>query len=185
MYGLKPDVFDITKLVNELPLHDLLSGNYTSPTISKDKGKKSASSNNDLMQSVRKACSVLQAQKGLQVQNCPEIDNSCIRSDSTGLITVNSTVGQTDVDKGDNCTPLLLSPDEVSLDFFGNGYKNLKYAYKRITLLPANGLSPSPSNNCHLLAVCFLLSNYLFISLILLIVLSSQITNFMLISGCL
>ncbi|XP_057810457.1 uncharacterized protein LOC131024914 [Salvia miltiorrhiza] len=113
MYGLKPDVFDITKLVNELPLHDLLSGNYTSPSISKDKGKKSASSNNDLMQSVRKACSVLQAKKGLQGQNCAEIDISCVRSDSTSLIMVNSTVGQTDIDNGDNYTPLLLAPDEV------------------------------------------------------------------------
>ncbi|KAL1556864.1 hypothetical protein AAHA92_12428 [Salvia divinorum] len=97
-YGLKTDVFDITKLLNELPLHDLLSGNYKSPSISKDKGKKSASSNNDLMQSFRKACSVLQAQ---------------IHSDSTSLITVNSTVGQTGVDKGDDYTPVLLSPDEI------------------------------------------------------------------------
>ncbi|XP_047980049.1 uncharacterized protein LOC125221822 isoform X1 [Salvia hispanica] len=112
-YGLKTDVFDITKLVNELPLHDLVSGNYKSPSISKDKGKKSSSSNNDLMQSFRKACYVLQAQKGLQVQNCAEIENSCIRSDSTSLITVNSTVGQSGVDKGDNCTPVLLSTDEA------------------------------------------------------------------------
>ncbi|XP_042007059.1 uncharacterized protein LOC121755755 isoform X1 [Salvia splendens] len=112
-YGLKTDVFDITKLVNELPLHDLLSGNYKRPSISKDKGKKSASSNNDLMQSFRKVCSVLQAQKGLQVQNCAEIENSCFRSDSTSLIIVNSTVGQTGVGKGDNCTPVLLSPDEA------------------------------------------------------------------------
>lgn len=122
-YGLKTDVFDITKLVNELPLHDLLSGNYKRPSMSKDKGKKSASSNNDLMQSFRKACSVLQAQKGLQVQNCAEIENSCIHSDSTSLIIVNSTVGQTGVDKGDNCTPVLLSPDEVSLSLCGIAIK--------------------------------------------------------------
>lgn len=117
MYGLKPDVFDITKFVNELPLHDMISGNYTSPCISKDKGKRSANSSTDLMQLVRKACSVLQPQKGLQAQNSAEIDNGCIRSDSTGLITANSAVGQADGDKGDNCTPLLLSSDEVSLDF--------------------------------------------------------------------
>ncbi|KAH6777533.1 hypothetical protein C2S52_007004 [Perilla frutescens var. hirtella] len=110
MYGLKPDVVDITKLLNELPLHDLMSGNYTSPCISKDKGKTSASSNSDLMQSVRKACSVIQAQKGLQARNRAEIDNCCIRSDSTGLITVNSAVRQIDVD---NRTPLRRSSDEV------------------------------------------------------------------------
>lgn len=113
MYGLKPDAFDITKFVSELPLHDLLSGNYSSPCISKDKGKKSASSNNDLMQSVRKACSVLQTRRGLPIQNSTEIDNSCNRSDSTSLITVNSAVGQTDVE--DNCTDLL-SSGEVSLE---------------------------------------------------------------------
>lgn len=114
MYGLKPDAIDITKFVTELPLHDLLSGNYSSPCISKDKGKKSASSNNDLMHSVRKACSVLQTRRGLQIQNSAEMDNSCNRSDSTTLVTVNSAVGQTDLDKEDNRTELL-SSGEVSL----------------------------------------------------------------------
>lgn len=118
MYGLKPDVFDITKFVNELPLHDLISGNYTSPCISRDKGTRSASSSNDLMHLVRKACSVLQPQKGLQSQNSAEIDNGCIRSDSTSLITANFALGQADGDKRDNCTPLLLSSNEVSLDSF-------------------------------------------------------------------
>lgn len=162
MYGLKPDVFDVTKLINELPLHDLISGNYTSPCISKDKGKKSASSNSDLMQSVRKACSVIQAQKGLQAQNCAENDNSSIRSDSTGLITVNSAVGQINVD---NCTPLRLSSDEVQ-EFDDKIRKSSiansplytpKYIFERLTLplpkdldllLLSDASKPTSSKNC-------------------------------------
>lgn len=116
MYGLRPDVFDITKHVNELSLHELIRGSYTCPCIAKDKGKKVTSSNNDLLRSVRNACSVLQAQKVLQAQNCTEIDNSCVRRVSTGLVTVTSAVGQTDGQKGDSCTAVLPSSEEVCLD---------------------------------------------------------------------
>ncbi|KAI3453761.1 hypothetical protein Pfo_010424 [Paulownia fortunei] len=113
IYGLKPDVFDITKYVDEPSLDELLRGSYTCPCIAKDKGKKAANSNSNLLQSVRNACSVLQAQKVLQAQNCAEIDNSCIRKVSTGLVTVSSAIGQTDGYKGDSCTADLPSSDKV------------------------------------------------------------------------
>ncbi|KAG8382191.1 hypothetical protein BUALT_Bualt05G0051100 [Buddleja alternifolia] len=64
IYGLKPDVFDITKYVEELSLGELLHGSCTSPSIAKDKGKKPANSSSNILQSVRKACSLLQDQRG-------------------------------------------------------------------------------------------------------------------------
>ncbi|KAL8498530.1 hypothetical protein ACS0TY_021746 [Phlomoides rotata] len=110
-YGLKPDVFDITKYVNERPLHELLRGSDT--CIAKDKGKKATSSNNDLLQSVRSVCSVLQAKKVLHAQNYAEVDNSCIRRLSSGFITVNSVVGQTDGEKGHSYSADLPSSNQV------------------------------------------------------------------------
>ncbi|PIN01559.1 hypothetical protein CDL12_25934 [Handroanthus impetiginosus] len=112
IYGLKPDVFDITKYVNEPSLDELLHGSDSCPCVAKDKGKKAANSNNNLLQSVRKACSVIQAQKVLQSQNCAEIDN-CIQKVSSGLVTVSSAGGHTDGEKRDGCTADLPSPDKV------------------------------------------------------------------------
>ncbi|KAL0297582.1 UNVERIFIED_CONTAM: hypothetical protein Sradi_6810300 [Sesamum radiatum] len=113
VYGLKPDSFDITKYVKELSLDGLLRGSYGSPSIAEDNGEKAPNSNNNLLESVRKACSVLQAQKVLQAQNCAEIDTSCTQKGSTSLVTVNSALGQTDDDKGDNCAADLPLSDKV------------------------------------------------------------------------
>lgn len=98
-------------------MHELLCGSDTSPCIAKDKGKKATSSNNDLLQSVRNVCSVLQAKKVLNAQNYAEVDNSCIRRLSTGFATVNSLVGQTDGEKGYSCTADLPSSNQVCLNF--------------------------------------------------------------------
>ncbi|KAK4422565.1 hypothetical protein Salat_1839000 [Sesamum alatum] len=103
IYGLKPDSFDITKYVNEVSLDELLHGRYSSPSITEDKGEKAPNSNSNLLESVRKACSVLQAQKVLQAQNCAEIDTSGTQKGSTSLVTSSSAIGQSDDDKGDNC----------------------------------------------------------------------------------
>ncbi|KAL0447871.1 UNVERIFIED_CONTAM: hypothetical protein Slati_1915000 [Sesamum latifolium] len=92
---------------------ELLHGSYSSPSTAEDKGEKAPNSNNNLLESVRKACSVLQAQKVLQAQNCAEIDTSCIQKGSTSLVTVNSAPGQTDDDKGDNCAADLPLSDKV------------------------------------------------------------------------
>ncbi|KAL0327748.1 UNVERIFIED_CONTAM: hypothetical protein Sangu_1852800 [Sesamum angustifolium] len=113
VYGLKPDSFDITKYVKELSLDGLLRGSYGSPSIAEDNGEKAPNSNNNLLESVRKVCSVLQAQKVLQAQNCAEIDTSCTQKGSTSLVTVNSALGQTDDDKGDNCAADLPLSDKV------------------------------------------------------------------------
>ncbi|KAL8053923.1 hypothetical protein ABFS82_05G106800 [Erythranthe guttata] len=114
IYGLKPDEFDITKHVNELSLDELLHGNYDCP-VAKDKVKKAANPNTSLLQSVRSAWSVLQAPKVSPPQNCGEIDGSCLRNFSTGLVTVSSAIAQTDGNKIDGCTGELPSSDKFLL----------------------------------------------------------------------
>ncbi|KAK6129986.1 hypothetical protein DH2020_036268 [Rehmannia glutinosa] len=113
IYGLKPDVFDITKYVDEPSVDELLRGGYSCPFIAKDKGKKAATTNSDILQSVRNACSVLQSQKVLQTQNSAETDNSLIRKDSTGSVALSSAVVQTDGIKEDSCSTDLPSSQKV------------------------------------------------------------------------
>ncbi|KAF8031340.1 hypothetical protein BT93_D0507 [Corymbia citriodora subsp. variegata] len=71
-YGLKSDNRDITKLVDDLSLSDILEGRFKCPSLGK--GKKSANADDKLTQSVRKACSVLQPLRRGQSQNLAETD---------------------------------------------------------------------------------------------------------------
>ncbi|XP_056173752.1 uncharacterized protein LOC115692282 isoform X3 [Syzygium oleosum] len=73
-YGLKSDNRDITKLVDDLSLIDILEGTFKCPSLGKEKGKKSANADDKLTQSVRKACSVLQPLRRGQSQNLAEIE---------------------------------------------------------------------------------------------------------------
>ncbi|KZV20970.1 hypothetical protein F511_39597 [Dorcoceras hygrometricum] len=113
IYGLKADVFDITKYCNEIPLDEILHGKYHCPSIAKDKGKKAVNSNSSLLQSVRKAFSVLQARKDLQAEKCAEIDHSCNQKVSTSLVSASSSTSQSDSDKGECCDADLPSSDKV------------------------------------------------------------------------
>ncbi|XP_073123119.1 uncharacterized protein [Henckelia pumila] len=113
IYGLKADVVDITKYFNEIPLDEILHGKYHCPSIANDKGKKAVNSNSSLLQSVRKAYSVLQARKVLQAEKCAEIDHSCNQKVSTSLVTASSSTSQSDSDKGESCDPDPPSFDKV------------------------------------------------------------------------
>lgn len=73
-YGLKSDNRDITKLVDDLSLIDILGGTCKCPSLGKEKGKKSANADDKLTQSVRKACSVLEPLRRGQSQNLAEVD---------------------------------------------------------------------------------------------------------------
>ncbi|XP_061337879.1 uncharacterized protein LOC133284793 [Gastrolobium bilobum] len=74
LYGLKHDFRDVTKLMDEPPLDELLKGTFVCPVISKDKGKK-ANMNESFLNSVRKACSIV-LPKPVQSQNMAEMDYS-------------------------------------------------------------------------------------------------------------
>lgn len=74
-YGLKHDFHDVTMLMDEPPLDELLKGTFDSPARSKDKGKKVSNNNESFLSSVRKACSIIQFPKPVQSQNM-EMDYS-------------------------------------------------------------------------------------------------------------
>lgn len=74
-YGLKHDFHDVTKLMDEPPLDELLKGSFDCPARSKDKGKKASNNNESFLSSVRKACSIIQFPKPVQSQNM-EMDYS-------------------------------------------------------------------------------------------------------------
>ncbi|CAK7335615.1 unnamed protein product [Dovyalis caffra] len=72
--GLKTDVHDITKLVHDISLNDLLDGTYECPSLGKDKGKKATNTTESFLHSVGKACLILQFPGPAQFQNFVETD---------------------------------------------------------------------------------------------------------------
>ncbi|XVF10510.1 hypothetical protein REPUB_Repub07fG0189100 [Reevesia pubescens] len=75
LYGLKADVHDVTKLVEDLSLNELLDGSYECPSLGKEKGRKAANTTENFLHSVRKAWSILPLRR-VQSQNFTDIDNS-------------------------------------------------------------------------------------------------------------
>lgn len=59
IYGLKSDLHDVTKHMEELSLDELLDGSYNYPKICPEKGKRTLHGNENIILSVRKACSIL------------------------------------------------------------------------------------------------------------------------------
>ncbi|KAA0044850.1 hypothetical protein IC582_016967 [Cucumis melo] len=87
LYGLKSDVHDFTKLTDDPPLSGLLDGSYDCANLSKDKGRKDANVNECFLQSIRKACSVLQLPLPVHPQNVPESESCSNSKPSTSLVT--------------------------------------------------------------------------------------------------
>lgn len=83
LYGLKHDFHDVTKLMDEPPLDELLRGTFDCPILSKDKGKKTSNMSVSFLNSVRKACSILQLRKSVQSQNMSEVEYSSSMKIST------------------------------------------------------------------------------------------------------
>ncbi|XVF13056.1 hypothetical protein REPUB_Repub08aG0174800 [Reevesia pubescens] len=75
LYGLKADIHDITKLVEDLSLNELLDGTYECPSLGKEKGRKAVNTTENFLHSVKKACSILPLRR-VQSQNFTDIDNS-------------------------------------------------------------------------------------------------------------
>ncbi|XVF51409.1 hypothetical protein PTKIN_Ptkin04bG0183000 [Pterospermum kingtungense] len=74
LYGLKSDIDDVTMLVEDLSLNELLHGSYEYPVLGKEKGKKATNTTENFLDSVKKACSILPLQR-VQPQNFTDIDN--------------------------------------------------------------------------------------------------------------
>lgn len=75
MYGLKSDVMDVTKDVDDLPLRELLDGTYKCVPSPKDRRNNASNSSDSLMQLISNANSVLRCQKSVQMQHCSNVDS--------------------------------------------------------------------------------------------------------------
>lgn len=75
---MKSDNRDVTKDLSDLSLSELLDGSYACPVGSKDKGKKATTMNENVLHSVRKACSLFE----LPRTQCTTGDN---KTDATNL----------------------------------------------------------------------------------------------------
>ncbi|KAL2342716.1 hypothetical protein Fmac_004001 [Flemingia macrophylla] len=110
LYGLKYDFHDVTKLMDEPPLEELLKGTFNCPVLSKDKGKKTSSMNEGFLNSVRKACSILQFPKPVQSQNMADMDYSSNMKVSTSQLTSVCAVENVgNGDKEQSCTTDMFS----------------------------------------------------------------------------
>ncbi|XP_038894298.1 uncharacterized protein LOC120082935 [Benincasa hispida] len=92
LYGLKSDVQDFTKLADDPPLNDLLDGSYDCANLSKDKGKKDTNVNECFLQSIRKACSVLQLPLPVRPQNMAESESWSNSKPSTSVVSSVSSI---------------------------------------------------------------------------------------------
>ncbi|KAG5014521.1 hypothetical protein JHK85_020657 [Glycine max] len=105
LYGLKHDFHDVTKLIDEPPLDELLRGTFECPILSKDKGKKTSSVSDSFLNSVRKACSILQCPKPVQSQNMTEMDySSNMKMSTCQLSSVCAVESVGNGDKEQSCT---------------------------------------------------------------------------------
>ncbi|XVE64771.1 hypothetical protein DITRI_Ditri07aG0128600 [Diplodiscus trichospermus] len=75
LYGIKSDIHDVTELMEDFSLSELLDGTYEWAILGKEKGRKAANVTESLLHSVKKACSVLPIQR-VQSQKFTDIDNS-------------------------------------------------------------------------------------------------------------
>lgn len=125
VHGLKTDIHDITKLVDDLSLNDLLQGTYECPSLAKDGGKKAANTTEHILHSVRKACSILQLYSSAQIQSFAEIDSCSNEKMPTCQSSSISFVGNGD--NGDSTTDLSLS-NKVSLNHIWNNRLDASYA---------------------------------------------------------
>lgn len=75
-YGLKPDVHDISKFMDDISLDELLDGTYKCHNFGKEKGKKAPPANmtENILESVKKACSVIRVIGTRQAKQVEEVD---------------------------------------------------------------------------------------------------------------
>ncbi|GLU05865.1 hypothetical protein SLE2022_229420 [Rubroshorea leprosula] len=117
LYGLKSDIQDITKLVDDISLNELLDGTYECQSFGKEKGKKAAMTNGNFLASVRKA--VLPIQKSVQSQNISEIDSFPSKKLPTCLSSPVSLIAKGINGDKEDCCPADLSSSNQTQDSCG------------------------------------------------------------------
>ncbi|KFK40475.1 hypothetical protein AALP_AA2G000600 [Arabis alpina] len=73
-YGLKPEINDVTNLVEDLSLNRLLEGSYECARLGNDKMKKLENPNDTLLSVVRSVWSILPTRRPVQSQSSAEVD---------------------------------------------------------------------------------------------------------------
>ncbi|XP_074264787.1 uncharacterized protein LOC141587234 [Silene latifolia] len=114
MYGLKPDVHDVTKLMVDISLDELLDGTYQCPTIGKDERTRTPSLNNNVLDSVRKVFSLIRPQGLQQDKQTEELDIQAIKKIPSSSSPSSNSVEN--VSDGDGNTTDGLSKCNKSLD---------------------------------------------------------------------
>lgn len=134
-FGLKSDVHEVTKLVNDLSLREILEGSYKCPTLGKEKGKKAVNANEPIMQSVRKVCSMRQTVKSSKSLNISDLDISGDKKVCSPFLSSASLGGSgIDGDCGDPSSVELASSNEVCIRSFMAFYALVLYLSVRVNL---------------------------------------------------
>ncbi|KAK1268981.1 hypothetical protein QJS04_geneDACA006968 [Acorus gramineus] len=76
IYGLKSDLNNAIKPVDDISLNKLLDGTYEN-NLCQDKGKKATDGNENILLSLRNACSVLSCQKAVESHNVIGMQSYC------------------------------------------------------------------------------------------------------------
>ncbi|XP_020419633.1 uncharacterized protein LOC18776228 isoform X2 [Prunus persica] len=105
VHGLKSDNHDVTKLVDDVLLNELLDGTCKCPSLDKGKGKKPANVNDSFLHSVRKASFVLPLPRSVQPQHITEVDSNSDKIMSPWPLSTSSVV--TSGVNGDNGEPVI------------------------------------------------------------------------------
>lgn len=116
VFGLKSDIHDVTQRVDELSLSELLDGSYKCPNLCRDRGKKVADTNDSIICSVKKACSMLLHHSAVKPRNSAELDSICSKRTHPGQLSSSS--NESNHDNGDNCMEELASSSKVSSKTF-------------------------------------------------------------------
>ncbi|CAN8245423.1 unnamed protein product [Cochlearia groenlandica] len=120
-YGLKPEINDVTNLLEDLALNKLLEGSYECPSLGKAK-KKLENTNKSLLSVVRNVWSILPTKKHVQSQSSAELDIT-LGSPSSISATLNGenndTVNTLDCDLSSSSKDNCINPeiDSTPLNF--------------------------------------------------------------------
>ncbi|GAB2296761.1 hypothetical protein Dimus_030867 [Dionaea muscipula] len=112
MYGLKHDVHNVTQLLGDISLNELLDRNYRCHIYGEEKGKKTTSMRDNILDSVRKAFSILRVRGPGQRQQ-PEDASVDLDKKPSLLSTPSSSVANGTEPEAENHQPPDLSSGDI------------------------------------------------------------------------
>lgn len=139
IYGLKSDIHDVTKHVDELSLSELLDDSFKCPNLSREKGKKIIHTNESLVSSVKKACSILLRHSPLESQNS-ELDGICSRRKLAGQLISCVTSGDNNDTENDGIKDVASSTKDSCIS---NALPSLSTLYQPEEILKRLALPPT------------------------------------------